>query len=218
MNELEKQIDTLKKTYKHIELVKKLLSSCQIELMKRQFTHDVSKLEDPEFSMFVNTMYRLDTVEYGTPEYTQMIQEMLTIALNHHYEHNRHHPEFFNTNEPDLQINSHLTLINWAKSNACIMPDDIYGWENLEQYLKYAQNENVSSINNMNLFDVLEMFIDWYAACLLYKNGDINKSIEINKKRFSMSNQLTNIFKNTVPWVKNEFVDVKYQSDLKPLY
>jgi len=50
----------------------------------------------------------------------------------------------------------------------------------------------------MDLFDVMEMFWDWCAATERTKDGDIRKSIEINKGRFEMSDQLASIFMNTV--------------------
>ena len=41
------------------------------------------------------------------------------------------------------------------------------------------------------------MFFDWKAATERHDNGNIFKSIEINKKRFEMSDQLCDIFTNT---------------------
>ena len=49
----------------------------------------------------------------------------------------------------------------------------------------------------MDLFDLIEMFFDWKAATERHNDGDINKSIEINKERFKMSDQICDIFKNT---------------------
>ena len=49
----------------------------------------------------------------------------------------------------------------------------------------------------MDLFDLFEMLLDWKAASERHNNGDIFKSIQINKERFKLSNQLCNIFKNT---------------------
>jgi hypothetical protein len=56
-------------------------------------------------------------------------------------------------------------------------------------------------IDDMNLFDVVEMFCDWVAAA--EKQG---KPVDIDypRKRFSMSDQLYNIFKNTIPIMSNE--------------
>jgi hypothetical protein len=66
----------------------------------------------------------------------------------------------------------------------------------------YANNRHhpehfENGIEGMNLLDVLEMFIDWLASTKRHADGDINRSIEINEKRFSMSPQLVAIFRNT---------------------
>jgi hypothetical protein len=54
-----------------------------------------------------------------------------------------------------------------------------------------------NGINDFDLFDLVELFVDWKSASERHDNGDIYKSIEINKKRFKMSDQLASIFKNT---------------------
>ncbi|EKD89738.1 MAG: hypothetical protein ACD_33C00002G0030 [uncultured bacterium] len=55
-----------------------------------------------------------------------------------------------------------------------------------------------NGINGMNLIDLLEMICDWKAATLRHKNGDIRKSILMNKGRFQMSDQLCQILNNTI--------------------
>lgn len=150
----------------HIDTVMRLLASAQIELMRRQFTHDRSKLTPPEVSTFTEFTPKLKASTYGSDEYREMLAQMKP-ALVHHYSNNRHHPEFFE-----------------------------------------------DGVGGMNLFDILEMFIDWCAACQRHADGDINKSIEINTDRFKLSPQLTQIFKNTVPWVKDEFQGLNTQRDL----
>jgi hypothetical protein len=42
------------------------------------------------------------------------------------------------------------------------------------------------------------MFCDWKAATQRMHDGNIRKSLEINKERFEMSEQLYKIFENTV--------------------
>jgi len=54
------------------------------------------------------------------------------------------------------------------------------------------------SISKMNLIDIVEMFCDWKAATLRHDNGDLEKSIKINSKRFGITDQLAAIFQNTV--------------------
>ena len=52
-------------------------------------------------------------------------------------------------------------------------------------------------INGMTLLDLLETFFDWLASTQRHADGDIRRSIEINAKRFNMSDQLVEIFRNT---------------------
>lgn len=54
-----------------------------------------------------------------------------------------------------------------------------------------------NGINGMCLLDLIEMYCDWSAAVMRNKNGNLEKSIEINAKRFEMTSQLEQIFKNT---------------------
>ena len=87
-----------------------------------------------------------------------------------------------------------------------------YGSEEYQGYLDaikvalehhYANNRHhpehfKNGINDMTLIDLLEMFCDWKAASERHNDGNIRKSIEINGKRFGMSEQLITIFENTV--------------------
>lgn len=52
-------------------------------------------------------------------------------------------------------------------------------------------------INGMTLMDLVEMFFDWKAASERHDDGCIFHSIDVNKKRFQMSDQLEAIFMNT---------------------
>ena len=67
-------------------------------------------------------------------------------------------------------------------------------YKNNSHHPQYYDN----GVNGMNLFDLIEMFVDWKAASERHSDGDILKSIEINKSRFGISEQICEIFKNTV--------------------
>lgn len=54
-----------------------------------------------------------------------------------------------------------------------------------------------NGIDRMNLADLLEMICDWKAASERHITGDIVKSIEINRDRFGMSDQVAQILLNT---------------------
>lgn len=69
--------------------------------------------------------------------------------------------------------------------------------------LHYKRNPHhpeyyADGINDMELIDIVELLCDWRAAVLRHEDGDINKSIETNEKRFKISPQLTSIFKNSI--------------------
>ncbi|MCQ2124338.1 MAG: DUF5662 family protein [Fibrobacter sp.] len=55
-----------------------------------------------------------------------------------------------------------------------------------------------NGVNDMNLFDVVEMLLDWRASTMRYANGNIYESLEINKERFGISDQLIAIMRNTM--------------------
>ena len=72
-------------------------------------------------------------------------------------------------------------------------------YENNSHHPEHYEN----GIDGMDLFDLIEMFFDWKAAGERTKDGNIYKSIEINKERFKMSDQLANIFKNTADFLND---------------
>lgn len=213
------ELATNAETWKHINTVMQLLASAQIELMRRQFTHDQSKLRPPEVSTFTEYTPKLKESTYGSDEYKEMLTEMAP-ALNYHYAHNRHHPEYFKECSESEELNEFIDLTKGTIVAHQKLSDTYFHYEQakkaqkLLEYLETKQTEVKTSVNGMNLFDILEMFIDWNAAVLRHANGDINKSIEINTKRFALSPQLVQIFKNTTPWIINEFEDLKTQQDL----
>jgi hypothetical protein len=114
------------------------------------------------------------------------------------------------------------------------LKDCTYGSDEYKEYLKglkvaldhhYANNSHhpehyENGVNGFDLFDLMEMAMDWKAATERMNDGDIMKSIEINKERFNMSNQLCDILKNTVTTIeRNRLVTgidlVKHYSKLK---
>lgn len=59
----------------------------------------------------------------------------------------------------------------------------------------------VAGISGMTLIDLIEMYCDWAAAVKRHATGNLRKSILINRKRFNISMQLTEIFLNTIETV-----------------
>lgn len=141
----DSQIDTLT----HIARVRELLEDARCDLMERALDHDLSKLEDPEKSIFDEFTPKLRGMTYGSDEYKAALAGMKP-ALDHHYAHNRHHPEFFS-----------------------------------------------NGVAGMTLIDLIEMLCDWKAATERHADGNLQRSIQINRERFNVSDQLTQILENT---------------------
>lgn len=66
-------------------------------------------------------------------------------------------------------------------------------------------------INGMHLIDLIEWLCDCKAATLRHNDGDIYKSLKINKERFGISGQLYEILKNTVDML--ELIDVYHNAN-----
>lgn len=80
-------------TEEHIKQVRTLLTVVILLLKERASSHDRSKLEEPEFGVFVEYTPKLAASEYGSDEYKLFLKEMAP-TLAHHYKVNRHHPEY----------------------------------------------------------------------------------------------------------------------------
>ena len=59
-------------------------------------------------------------------------------------------------------------------------------------------------IDGMNLMQLVEMWLDWCAACKRNKGGNIRQSLEVNKDRFGLSDQLYHIFMNTADAIESK--------------
>lgn len=91
-----------------------------------------------------------------------------------------------------------------------------YGSPEYNEFLKhlkpaldhhYANNSHhpehySNGVNGMDLFDLMEMFFDWKAAGERHNDGNIYKSIQINKDRFKLSDQMVDILINTAERLK----------------
>jgi hypothetical protein len=104
-----------------------------------------------------------------------------------------------------------------------------YGSDEYKQYLKemkpaldwhYVKNRHhpeyfKNGISDMNIVDILEMFCDWLAATKRHDDGDIFRSIKINKERFNYSDELEQIFYNSVrifeffDLIEEKLIDIK---------
>lgn len=86
------------------------------------------------------------------------------------------------------EYNEFLKILNKDKDKA------------LDHHYKYNSHHPEhfkNGISGMTLADLDEMFCDWLAASKRHKDGNIFKSIRINKERFSLPEEIVSIFENT---------------------
>lgn len=90
--------------------------------------------------------------------------------------------------------------------------DSVYGSEEYEGFRRamapalahhYQHNSHhpehyENGIEGMDLFDLVEMMVDWKAATERHTTGDIFTSLMLNTKRFNISPQLERILFNTI--------------------
>lgn len=119
--------------------------------MWKAIKHDLSKYSKDEASAFTKAG-RLKNLTYGSDEYKLQIRELLGPALDHHYEHNAHHPEHYKR----------------------------------------------LGIDGMDLLTEIEMLVDWRAATLRHKDGNIGRSIIINQERFGYDSRRARRYHRTI--------------------
>lgn len=141
--------DSLPDTLKHITRVQQLLSLITQSLIERAIMHDWSKTQEPEKSIFDLLTPEMRQLKWGSPEYRAIVPKLM-VGINHHYKHNRHHPEY-----------------------------------------------HAGGIMEMNLMDIMEMVVDWFAAAERTPTGNVYEILGRNSERFNINPQLVEIIKNT---------------------
>lgn len=80
-------------TRKHQQEVGRFMMRFAQAILERAAKHDASKLEEPERAIFIEYTPKLKGSTYGSDAYMAFLREM-EVALDHHYSHNPHHPEY----------------------------------------------------------------------------------------------------------------------------
>lgn len=105
--------------------------------------------------------------------------------------------EYFDKYTPEL-ANLVYGTEEYRESCRRLKPAIDHHYKNNTHHPQHFEN----GVNGMNLFDILEMLMDWRASGERNSTGDIRKSLEINAERFGMSKQLKSIFINTIDYLK----------------
>lgn len=104
-------------TLNHIRRVQQLLIEVAGNLLERARVHDVSKLSEPEASVFDEYTAKLKGITYGSAEYKACLEGMKP-ALEHHYAANRHHPEHWPNGICDMTLLDMIEmLVDWKAAS-----------------------------------------------------------------------------------------------------
>lgn len=177
MNENKLEIEGLRLVAEHIYRVQHWMAKASKNLIDRMVKHDESKYSDAERPLVLGKP-RLDKLDYTSEEYKSAL-EMVKPALEHHYKNNRHHPEHYSVWECGACFTQYSSDI--GRCPKCF-------------YNVWKQD---SQIEEMTLFDLLEMLCDWKAAGEMSKDGSITKSIDWGEKRFNIPPALVKVLYNT---------------------
>lgn len=111
-------IDSTTATLQHKREVAENLLKFSQDLQHRAIVHDNSKLEDPEKPHLDRVAYenRNGSPEYGSPEYDQQKQSLQPF-LDHHYEHNSHHPEHYPGGVNQMNLSDVIEMVcDWMSA------------------------------------------------------------------------------------------------------
>lgn len=81
---------------------------------------------------------------------------------------------------------------------------------------RHHPEHHAHGVGDMTLIDLVEMFCDWLAATKRHNDGNIYRSIEINRARFGLSDQLAQILLNTAELLEPRIHDADPPVDALP--
>lgn len=197
--------DSRPDTYAHIQMVQGLLGRVIRLLTRRSEAHDRSKLVSPEVEAFDEFTGRLRGLTYGSDEYRACLAAMKP-ALDHHYSQNSHHPEHYRwrcgvCDRRCRDAEWEVAPQGPNDSGLRYCPDCCRHGMIYEAWLKA---ETDKGLRGMTLLDLVEMLCDWKAATMRHADGDIRRSIEINQGRFGYSDELMQVFLNTLDEIQDD--------------
>ena len=114
--------DSRPDTVQHIARVREYMGQAGRDLHDRALVHDQSKLHPPELDTWDRMTPRLAGMEYGSPEYMASLVE-LGPALEHHYQHNDHHPQYHDRGINGMTLMALIEMIcDWKASSERMAP------------------------------------------------------------------------------------------------
>lgn len=133
--------DSRPETKEHINRVRFFIGQALKNLSDRWHSHDASKLVKPELSAFDIATPKLAELEYGSDEYRQALKD-LGPALEHHYQHNDHHPQHYQNGIRGMSLMALIEMLcDWRAASERVKQrtDDPENVSTFEAGLKFNQ-------------------------------------------------------------------------------
>ena len=145
------QVECIQKTLEHIIRVQQLLSQVTSSVLEHAFGHDISKLSEPELSIFTEYTPKLKDSTYGSEEYKTFLKDM-KIALDHHYIMNSHHPEHFKVGISQMNLIEIIEMLaDWKASSERHKDGNLLrSIEQNQERFKYSNEFKELLINTVN--------------------------------------------------------------------
>lgn len=143
----------------------------------------------------------LEESKLETQKHILRVQELLQKAIRNLGIRSQFHDQS-KLEEPEASVFAKYTPL---------LRNSTYGSDEYKQFLvemkpaidhHYANNSHhpeyyANGISGMSLLDLLEMLADWKAAGERHADGDMMRSLTVNKERFGIDEQLWGILVNT---------------------
>lgn len=147
-------------------------------------------------------VYTMEDCKKDTIEHINQVKEFMIQAVEELLRRANNHDKS-KLESPEIEIFAEFTPK--LKNSTYLSEEYKKNLEQMQKGLKHHYKYNShhpehykNGINDMDLFDVVEMLCDWIAAVKKHADGDIFVSLEKNKERFNIDDQLQKILYNTV--------------------
>jgi hypothetical protein len=98
-------------------------------LFQRAVVHDNSKFSPEEYEPYEEAFPELQKYAYGTEEFKAALRK-IKPAINHHYENNSHHPEYFEAGISQMNLLDVVEMVcDWIAASERSQTDLLKGLE-----------------------------------------------------------------------------------------
>ena len=154
----------------------------------------------------MSDMLKQQATNYQTMQHINRVRELLNLAIRDLLQRGEEHDQS-KLESPEVELFAKYTddlaeltygSPEYQANKKLLKPALDHHYANNRHHPQYFAN----GINDMTLFDVLEMLVDWKASSERHNDGCINRSIEINAKEYGINKQLAQILVNTIKYIE----------------